>query len=74
MTIEVTNLMKGISSPTLAKAAFGPVGVIQTAIKVRFSSPPAVCSQFTCNQDSMANNSDYVDPGLTCVDVRKALC
>ena len=30
-------------------------------------------SRFTCDQDSMANKSDYVELGLTCADVCKAL-
>ena len=30
-------------------------------------------SRFTCYQDSMANKSDYVELGLTCADVCKAL-
>ena len=73
VTSEVTNLAEEISSPTPAKAVFGSVGVILTAIKVRLSSPPVVYSQFTCNQDSVANKPDCVDLGMTCVNVRKAL-
>ena len=30
-------------------------------------------SKFTCNQDSMANKSDYVELGLACANVCKAL-
>ena len=30
-------------------------------------------SRFTRNQDSMANKSDYVELGLACADVCKAL-
>ena len=32
-----------------------------------------VHSRFTRNQDSMANESDYVELGLACADVCKAL-
>ena len=32
-----------------------------------------IYSKFTRNQDSKANKSDYVDLGLTCADVCKAL-
>jgi len=32
-----------------------------------------VYSRFTCNQDSMANKTDYVELGLACADVCKAL-
>ena len=30
-------------------------------------------SRLTCNQDSMANKADYVELGLACADVCKAL-
>ena len=30
-------------------------------------------SRLMCNQDSMANESDYVELGLACADVCKAL-
>jgi hypothetical protein len=30
-------------------------------------------SRLTCNQDSMANKTDYVELGLACADVCKAL-
>ena len=69
---EVANLAKELSSPTPAKAVFGTVSVILTMIKVPFSSPMTY-SRLTGNQDSTANKSDYVDLGLTCVDVCKAL-
>ena len=71
--IEVSNLAKELSSPTPAKAIFGSVGAILTMIRVRFSSPAVYYSQFSCDQDSMANKSDYVELGLTCADVCKAL-
>jgi len=32
-----------------------------------------IYSRFTCNQDSMANKTDYVELGLACADVCKAL-
>ena len=70
--IEVANLAKEVSSPTPAKAVFGSVGVILTMIKVYYSSPMTY-SRLTYDQDSMANKSDYVNLGLTCVDVCKAL-
>ena len=70
--IEVANLAKEVSSPTPAKAVFGSVGVILTMIKVYYSSPMTY-SRLTYDQDSMANKSDYVDLGLTCVNVCKAL-
>ena len=71
--IEVANLAKELSSPTPARAVFGTVGVILTMIKVPFSSSLVDHFRVSCDQDSMANKSDYVDLGLTCVDVCKAL-
>ena len=71
--IEAMNLAKEISSATPAKAIFGSVGVLLTMIMVRFESFPMKHSRFTDNQDSMANKSDYVELGLTCADVCKAL-
>ena len=32
-----------------------------------------IYSRLTCDQDSKANKSDYVDLGLACANVRKAL-
>ena len=32
-----------------------------------------IYSRFTSNQDSMANKTDYVELGLACADVCKAL-
>ena len=35
--------------------------------------PPMICPKFTCNQDSMANETDYIELGLACADVCRAL-
>ena len=70
--IEAMNLAKEISSPTPAKAVFGSVSILLTMIRVcylLFSDH----SSFTCNQDSMANKTDYVDLGIICADVCRAL-
>ena len=32
-----------------------------------------IYSMFTCNQDSMINKTDYVELGLACADVCRAL-
>ena len=32
-----------------------------------------IYSGFTCNQDSMVNKTDYIELGLICADVCKAL-
>ena len=70
--IDVSNLAKELSSPTPAKAVFGSVSILLTMIKVHFSSP-VICSGLTRDQESKVNKSDYVDLGLACVNVCKAL-
>ena len=72
VAIEALDLLKEISSVTPAKAVFGSVSVLLTMIKVcfLFSSDP---SGLICNQDTMANKTDYVELGLACADVCKAL-
>ena len=72
IAIDAMNLAKEISSPTPAKAVFGSVSILLTMIRVcylLFSDH----SSFTCNQDSMANKTDYVDLGIICADVCRAL-
>ena len=71
--IEISNLAKELSSPTPAKAVFGSVSILLTMIKVRSSSPSVICPVFSSDQDTMANKSDYVDLGLACANVCKAL-
>ena len=73
VAIEATNLAKEASSGTPAQAVFGPVNIILTMIKVRVLSFPVLHPRFTYTQDSMANKADYVDLGLACADVCKAL-
>ena len=67
------NLAKEVSSLTPAKAVFGSVGVLLTMIRVRSPLSSADTFQFTCNQDSVANKADYVELGLACADVCRAL-
>ena len=71
--IEAMNLVKEISGGTPAKAVFGSVSVLLTMIMVRFLLSPMPRSMFTCDQNSMANKSDYVELGLACAEVCKAL-
>ena len=66
--IEAMNLAKEISGGTPAKAVFGSVSVLLTMIMVRFLLSPMPRSAFTCDQNSMANKSDYVELGLACAD------
>ena len=71
--IEALNIMKEATSITPAPAVFGTVSVLLTMIRVRFSSSPSFDSRLTSNQDSMANKTDYIELGLACVDVCRAL-
>ena len=74
--IEAMNLAKEVSSVTPAKAVFGSVGVLLTMIRVPvlLSLPDLnVLILDTCNQDSVANKADYVELGLTCANVCRAL-
>ena len=72
--IEVMNIAKEASSPTPAKAVFGSVSIILTMIRVgllpvHLDQPQADVP----TQDSMMNITDYVDLGLACAEVCKAL-
>ena len=74
VAIEALNLAKDICGIPPAQAVFGSVSILLTMIRVRF--PPPSDDLFwtlTCNQDSMANRSDYVELGLACAEVCKAL-
>ena len=73
MAIEAMNLAKEVSNMTPAKAVFGSVGILLTMIRVCFLPFSNVLAQFIRGQDSMANKSDYVELGLACADVCKAL-
>ena len=72
--IEVFNLAKEISSNTPAKAVFGSVSVVLAMIRVslpgfRWSNTYSV----EWAQDTMTNESDYVELGMACADVCAAL-
>ena len=71
--IEAMNLAKEVLSLTPAKAVFGTVSIVLTTIRVRFPSSPMIHSRPSCDQDSTANESDYVELGLTCANVCKTL-
>ena len=62
--IEAVNLAKGVSSPTPAKAIFGAVSILLTAIRVRLLG-----YGFTRIRNSMSNKTDYVELGLTCAEI-----
>ena len=71
--IGATAIAKDALGGTPVKAVFGPVNTILMMIKVHFLLFPVLHPRFTCIQDHMANNTDYVELGLACADVCKAL-
>ena len=71
--IDAMNIAEKISSNTPAKAVFATVSVLLTMIKVSPSSSAMRCSELTRSQESMINALDYVELGLFCSDICKAL-
>ena len=67
------NLANEVSSIAPAKAVFGSVSILLTMIRVSFTLFSGEPPSFTCNQDSMANKTDYVELGLACANVCAAL-
>ena len=71
--IEALNLAKEVSSHTPAKAIFGAAGVLLAMIRV-CSHHSTVTNFWPMSiQDSMVNKQDYVELGLSCARVCKAL-
>ena len=71
--IDVLNLAKDATSTTPVNPVFGSVATLLTMIRVSsllFAMRP---SRLTRSQDTMANEQDYVDLGLSCADICKAL-
>ena len=66
--IKVVDLAKELSST----AVLGSVSILLTTIR-SVLSPSMIYSRLTCEQDSTANKTDYVELGLACADVRKSL-
>jgi len=73
VAIEALNIMKEATTATPAPAVFGTASVLLTMIRVRFSSSLPTDSQLTSDQDSMANKTDYIELGLACANVCRAL-
>ena len=71
--IEALNLAKEISSIIPAKAVFGAAGVLLTMIRVRLLWYATMNSLPTPTQDTMVNEQNYVELGLSCADVCQAL-
>ena len=73
VAIEAVDLAKEVSGATPAKAVFGTVSIILTMIRVRHLPFTMAYFVFTNDQDSMANKAEYVELGLACADVCRAL-
>ena len=73
MAIDDLNIAKEAISTIPVNPVFGSVAVLLTMIRVSSFSPVMRHSRLTHGQDTMANEQDYVDIGLSCADVCKAL-
>ena len=74
VAIEALSLAKEVLSITPARAVCGSVSIILSTIRVCFPPwSPMVDRRLTRTQDSMANETDYVELGLTCADICTAL-
>jgi hypothetical protein len=73
VAIDGLNLAKEVSSITPAKAVFGSVAILLTMIRVGFRLFYDGMSQLTHSQDSMANEAEYVELGLSCANICRAL-
>ena len=73
VAIEALNITKEILSITPAKAVCGSVSVVLAMVRVRLSLIRVDCCRLNHGQDSMINETDYVELGLACADVCTAL-
>ena len=72
VAIDIVNLAKEASSVTPATVAFGSVSILLTMIRVRLLFRDGI-PRLTRRQDSMVNELDYVELGLFCADICRAL-
>lgn len=73
VAIDAMNLAKDTLDITSAQAAFGSVSVLLTMIRVRSCLFSTMSFWFKCIQDSMVNDLGYVELGLNCADICRAL-
>ena len=74
VAIRGLDLAKEVLDVTPAAAVFGSASILLTMIRVGFSLSFATgYPRFTRNQDTMTNEQDYVDLGLYCADICRAL-
>ena len=75
MAIDGLNIAKEATSTTPVGPVFGTVTLLLTMIRVSsfLRSPSMEYSRLMHGQDTMANKQDYVDLGLSCADICRAL-
>ena len=73
VAIDSLNLAKEVASITPAKTIFGSVAILLAMIRVGPLLFYGKNFKFTHLQDTMVNEQDYVDLGLACADICKAL-
>ena len=71
--IEVLTIAKEATSATPAQVVFGATVVLLARIKVSFLHVRMRSSGLTRNQDLMLNEMEYVELGLFCANICKAL-
>ena len=69
----LTTAKDAASSIPLANVVFATVTLLLTMIRVGFLLPDAWRPRLTHSQDSMANDMDFVELGLSCADICRAL-
>ena len=74
LAIDGLNTAKdAASSIPLANVVFATVTLLLTMIRVSVLLPDARRPRLTHSQDSMANDMDFVELGLSCADICRAL-
>ena len=73
MSIESLNLAKEAARVTPVKAAFGSVAILLIMIRVSSFLFCGETSKIHTYQDTLANNQDYIELGLCCADICRAL-
>ena len=70
--IQALNLARDTRGVLPAQIAFGSASALLTTIRVRFPHSAKMNFWLTSIQDTMSNDQDYVNLGLTCADVCQA--
>ena len=71
--IKALSVAKDLSSIEPAKTVFGSTNTLLTLIRVCSCPPATIFSRFASNKDSTVDGLDYVELGLFCADICRAL-